>query len=1355
MKLFSICERKLALAALCLLVNVISAQLRTPFTQLNLPSHLSNGFFLPQSHNTVKMPDPFSAHDTLNASQCAALFMSMGRASLDSTHVLTDFSGFRERKDSVAHSAGCYSIALMDLQYIDFHTDALSNGMIYRQDGMFYHSQGCSQSPCLVKESCVVWIDAPHIQSRLYRFMFNATSFVSNHNNAPDSVLIDFDDGIGWRLLQAEQAYDVDYTEDMRNRVVRCKLYRQGQPVKYSSSILKYNDEYDVCSTSGMPLPVTPPWSSSTDNPWDVQVEFEGDWVKGRAYTLTSNDGVFDKPFLFVEGIDFGLDRDGHPIHDWQRHGTFGWCEFASGFQDPDVNDDIIYGYDDLRLMPQLLQAVRDQGYDIVMIDFFDGAYWLQHNSQLVQHVIRLCNEFKYGDESLVIAGASMGGVLTRHALRTMELSGEDHCTRLWLSMDAPHEGAHIPLSLQYAIRFSAEHGQEQAQLFRERYLLRPAAKQMLDAQAFHSQVDFDAWYAPLRDMGYPQNCRSVAISNGLANGEGLTYTENAILDWECDAGGVVHSKLLMLPENGDTYNSQSAPGYPVVAHFRAPVIGWDAIGDEWYYWFGALVLGALDAVDIDEEIIHTEDGVINRDYAAGGKRNTIQVFTAGINAALDRINDNSFDAAVCETITPHQFNPDHAFVLTSSSVGLQFDDPTTDIIDYLWANTSENHFDRVWFAQGQNENHTELTESNVSLVLEEVLSYDLVQLDTALTVLHPNSGVFNFGRPEYSYLKSIHVHQAGALKINSFENTHFNESLDYLSTQAHYEVSTQPCASEIIRIDGGGKLAIGDAIEEYRTGQLTIGRDSRLIIGDGGELIIYPGSTLVIEEGAVLEVYPGGKLICQSGNLVVKTGGICSFVGNPGSHYSHEVQLSGNDARWLFDGGQLHLDTQTSLSMDLEVNETGYIEILPGTENMLHMQPHAVLAWKGHDSNDLILKINNGAHLQNVNWMQGRIELSDGIVDLTYHGAIYTDVPFKALNIHFYANDQWEAEGSELWKWFGSCTIEQCLFEHVDLKTMHCKLTMSGCHLIGPNAGVEAFEGAFSIQGTLFRDARCRSNELQAVSILSECTFRNDGGVDDYGNERLLIKECTFSDIQGSSIIKHHGSLSLKCNNFHNCGPVTVYHAELDLSLLQNGGLNSFSEMSECFQVGELLQLSLEEGGNDFSGCTEHIFSGTMDTLCEPLSCSLYIDASHNHWGYNTAVITPVTGLSFPPQNRISLVSAHPTICTSYESDVSCDIVLLDTQPVFPQRCDDSGKLISLNNDVSRENFEDFLNGKYPAMKDEEVRVFDTRASLVHTVTVLKGEYFNADSFEVSAGLYLFTIVGQEMYTAKRIIVE
>jgi len=147
MNFLTLVERKLILAMLCLIVNAMNAQLRDPFTHLNLSSS-TTGFFIPQSFNTVRMPDPYSDTTTINASQCAALFMSMGRASLDSTHVLADFSGFRERKDSVAHSAGCYSLALMDLRYDDLRSTALSDGSMYREDGQFYHAPGCSQSPC-------------------------------------------------------------------------------------------------------------------------------------------------------------------------------------------------------------------------------------------------------------------------------------------------------------------------------------------------------------------------------------------------------------------------------------------------------------------------------------------------------------------------------------------------------------------------------------------------------------------------------------------------------------------------------------------------------------------------------------------------------------------------------------------------------------------------------------------------------------------------------------------------------------------------------------------------------------------------------------------------------------------------------------------------------------------------------------------------------------------------------------------------------------------------------------------------------------------------------------------------------
>ena len=157
--------RMLVMAMLCLFLNKNYAQLREPFSHLNVPLE-ENAFFLPQSFNTVRMPNAFADTTTLTASQCAALFMSMGRASIDSTHVLTDFSGFRERKDSAAHSVGCYSLALMDLEYFDLEPNALSDGMLYRQDGHFYHAPGCSQSPCIKHESLLLWVDAPSLMHR-------------------------------------------------------------------------------------------------------------------------------------------------------------------------------------------------------------------------------------------------------------------------------------------------------------------------------------------------------------------------------------------------------------------------------------------------------------------------------------------------------------------------------------------------------------------------------------------------------------------------------------------------------------------------------------------------------------------------------------------------------------------------------------------------------------------------------------------------------------------------------------------------------------------------------------------------------------------------------------------------------------------------------------------------------------------------------------------------------------------------------------------------------------------------------------------------------------------------------------
>jgi hypothetical protein len=1352
MNFSSLLERKLIWAALCLIVNVANAQLRDPFTHLNLSSN-TTGFFIPQSFNTVRMPDPYSDTTAIDASQCAALFMSMSRASLDSTHVLTDFSGFRERKDSVAHSAGCYSLALMDLRYDDFRSTALSDGSMYREEGQFYHAHGCSQSPCLEKESLVLWVDAPHIRSRVYRFVLNEACVLSNYDTPADSMQIDFDDGMGWRTLGPGIPCEVDYTDGNRNRTVRCRLFRQGRSVKYSGCVLKYNDEYDVCDESSMPYPVSPPWPSFSDNPWDVQVSSDGEWVRGRAYTLTSDDGVFDKPFVFVEGIDFGLDRDGHPIHDWQRHGTFGWCEFASGFQDPDVHDDIVYGYDDLHLMPQLLQAIRADGYDVVLVDFYDGANWLHNNSLLVQHVIRLCNEYKAGTEALVIAGASMGGVLTRHALRSMELNGEEHCTRLWISMDAPHEGAHIPLALQHAIRFCEQNGQEQAQLFKQRYLLRPAARQMLDAQVFNDPYEFYEWYNSLREMGYPQQCRSVAFSNGVSNGAGLSYGHDELMDWECDLAGVVHSKMLLLPESGDPYNEQSFPGGPVMAHFRLLLPFSESIGDEWYFWFGGLVLGSIDAVDIQEEFVHTSDGTINRDYAPGGKRNTVQTFALALNAAMADLESNLSDADICDEIAPTHYNPDHAFVLSGSAVGLQLEDPYSDVSDYLWQHPEENYFDEVWFAQNQNENHTELTQHKLDEVLDEVLTPNASALDTALTASSDNNGVFNFGRPEYSYLKSVHVHQQGRLHINAMLNTHFDGPSDYLSTQFHYEVNTLPCSQAHVVVDHGGVLSIGDATEEYRTGQLTIGRDCSLTIGNGGMLKVYPGSTLVVEEGGVLEVLTGGSLQAISGSIDIREGGVCRFAGVQGTHTYHTLVLSGNDARFILSGGELRIENQTTVMTDIVVESTGYLEVSDGTQSLLSMGMHAEFILRGQSADNLIARINNGASLRNGSGTHGTLAFMNGLVDLTYYGSIQMESEIRASNVHFYASDLWEAEGSEVWKWNGTPVFEECTFEHVDLHTYNSKLMLSDCDFIGPNAGLEAFDGAYAMVACNFDNARCISNELAALSAISDCVFTNDAVLFDWSDQELRVQRSVFSNGSGSAIEKTEGALSLKCCDFSSSGPVVIQQAGLDMSSLLFGGTNTFRNVSDCIQLIEASGLFLEEGGNDFSGCSHTVFEGIYDTTCVQNSCQFQLMATHNHWGYGNNNLSNAEGLIYPSPSMIRVYASGTSVCSGFESGSTCDLQLTDAEPIAPVECLQAGKQLVAQHQDLQSHWYELLNGSQPATESCTIRWFDATGRMVMQLQLNEGDFLRAEDYTTASGMYLLEIrSANDRFTLRRI---
>lgn len=120
-----------------------------------------------------------------------------------------------------------------------------------------------------------------------------------------------------------------------------------------------------------------------------------------------------------------------------------------------------------------------------------------------------------------------MGGLISRYALRWMELNGENHNTKLWISFDAPHKGANIPIGDQYFIDFYASKlKSESAKDAKDNSLNSMAARQMLlhhftaNSTTPVGAPDFrNNWQTELDNLGYPQNLRKIALINGAING--------------------------------------------------------------------------------------------------------------------------------------------------------------------------------------------------------------------------------------------------------------------------------------------------------------------------------------------------------------------------------------------------------------------------------------------------------------------------------------------------------------------------------------------------------------------------------------------------------------------------------------------------------------------------------------------------------------------------------------------------------------------------------------------------------------------------------------------------------------------
>jgi len=257
---------------------------------------------------------------------------------------------------------------------------------------------------------------------------------------------------------------------------------------------------------------------------------------------LDTNDGVLDRPLIFVDGFDPEDSSDILDMYDYLTYGS------------PESN---------------YFDELRSEGVDIVILNFptytraSDGATiegggdYIERNGLILVNLIETINSLKVGSEESVLIGPSMGGLVTRYALTYMEQNSLDHQAGLWVSFDSPHMGANIPISFQYAINYLAVQTADADMInMRDARLNSPASKQLLlDHYIPHLQSGSDylqdetiqlptpnsfrnTFTTTMNTLGFPTETRNISIVNGSLNSTMVESPGVTIFDFVIDLGG-------------------------------------------------------------------------------------------------------------------------------------------------------------------------------------------------------------------------------------------------------------------------------------------------------------------------------------------------------------------------------------------------------------------------------------------------------------------------------------------------------------------------------------------------------------------------------------------------------------------------------------------------------------------------------------------------------------------------------------------------------------------------------------------------------------------------------------------------
>lgn len=897
-------------------------------------------------------------------------------------------------------------------------------------------------------------------------------------------------------------------------------------------------------------------------------------------------DKILKKPFVLIEGFDFDLNpNDDH-------YGDLSFNTLINGLSISELTGELTK--ENLSDLKTLSAKLYELNYDLVFIDFKNGAGDLFKNGNTVIQIIQWLNEQKEGEEELIIIGASMGGLLARYALVKMEQLSCNHCTKLYGTFDSPHQGANVPLSLQYSLKFLTQNG------FDTEYgwiaLNSDGAKQMLIYNvASGAQQKRTEWQNWLDFYGQPKLPKRIALTNGNPDGSG-PYQQGQLLYSQCfRKSGAELFKLVLFSGN---------PG-KMASYVKIPK-GKSSFSKYANTMFGRSI----------ENLVFFPENTQYYDHVPGGQASWVADVNIIIQQYLSQYKGNKCGGPSIENNGLSTFIPTYSgldFHQKMLNPNLKNLLPLTKR-DY---SSSLHPFHAIYYhttnAVGSNKNqvHVYIDKSqgqNIDWIINQVNSVSVLIEPNLPTV----GGLYSFnyeGNSDFeSTVPSLTIANNGILTLYNSAKINYGLVSDRntLDEGKSHLFRTNQCGS-YIRIESGGELVLGDDNDVSPHNNKVIFRllkGSTLELMPGASLTVFDGSILVIEEGA---------------NLIV--------------HNNCKISLIGENAN-LFFKGNLVLDNAIFKLNYVSPKPHGYLKFEPqyyGHNQIITLGNQSAIELEGQISNRMrLLQVNN--HHLTLSPALDHFTFSNGELLIGENGGLVLHSNHIIENSKILGVDPIKRTQGIILKGHSSGIINNCIFstlgtgieasrDNISAPTIFKNLIFNDCA-----DGMTFVDGNYTVNVSQFVNCEHGILGINLRSLdLSECKFkfnRNAILISSLHSPIISVTECDFIENEMGIYVLDEGILNLSCvNSIENKTAIEVENTSIIMSgnnpyNISKSGNNTFYKNEQG--IKGYCEVFMENGNNNFihPGIgTDPIFDITIPSISSCLDFAGNLPANGNFW--------------------------------------------------------------------------------------------------------------------------------------------